>query len=71
MEYRTELFTDSDCSKQMEGRPDLFPGDYYRFMDVDDPDLKLILDAFQIKIPPDLYRKADLRAIKASTKIFI
>lgn len=50
---------------------DLLPGDYYRFMDVVDPDLKLILDAFQIKIPLDLYRRADLKAIKTSTKIFI
>ena len=28
---------------------DLMPADLYRFMDVDDPDLKLILDAFDIE----------------------
>ncbi len=49
---------------------DTLPGDLYRFMDVDDPDLKLILDAFDIKIPAKLYRKAELKSIKTDTKIF-
>jgi transposase len=35
--------------------------DLYRFTDIDDPDLKLILDAFEIDIPVKLYRKADLK----------
>ena len=67
--------TGLNCSRIQDAlnkwKVDLLPGDYYRFMDVDDPDLKLILDAFQIKIPLDLYRRADLKAIKTSTKIFI
>lgn len=50
---------------------DKMPGDLYRFMDVDDPDLKLILDAFEIKIPAKLYRRAELKSIKTGTKIFI
>lgn len=50
---------------------DALPGDLYRFMDVDDPDLKLILDAFDIKIPAKLYRKSELKSIKTETKIFI
>lgn len=50
---------------------DRLPGDLYRFMDVDNPDLKLILDAFEIKIPAKLYRRAELKAIKTGTKIFI
>lgn len=50
---------------------DKLPGDLYRFMDVDDPDLKLILDAFDIKIPAKLYRRAELKAIKTGTKIFM
>lgn len=50
---------------------DKLPGDLYRFMDVDDPDLKLILDAFGIKIPPKLYRRAELKSIKTEVKIFI
>ncbi len=50
---------------------DKLPGDLYRFFDVDDPDLKLILDAFGIKIPPKLYRRAELKSIKTSTQIFM
>lgn len=50
---------------------DALPGDFYRFMDVDDPDLKLILDAFNITIPAKLYRRSELKAIKTDTKIFI
>ena len=50
---------------------DHLPGDLYRFMDVDDPDLKLILDSFNIKIPAKLYRKSELKSIKTNTKIFI
>ena len=50
---------------------DLMPADLYRFMDVDDPDLKLILDAFDIEIPLKLYRKAELKALKKKIKIFM
>ena len=50
---------------------DILPGDLYRFMDVDDPDLRLILDAFGIVIPAKLYRRAELKRIKTDTKIFI
>lgn len=50
---------------------DLLPDDLYRFMDVDDPDLKLILDAFGIKIPARLYRRAELKSLKTDIKIFI
>ena len=50
---------------------DHLPGDLYRFMDVDYPDLKLILDAFNIKIPAKLYRRSELKSIKTNTKIFI
>lgn len=50
---------------------DLMPADLYRFIDVDDPDLKLILDSFDIKIPLKLYRKAELKALKKNIKIFM
>lgn len=50
---------------------DLLPGDLYRFMNVEDPDLKMILDAFDIKIPAKLYRRAELKTIKTDIKIFI
>lgn len=49
---------------------DTLPGDLYRFMDTDDPDLKLILDAFSIDIPAKLYRRAELKSIKSDIKIF-
>lgn len=50
---------------------DALPNDLYRFMDVDDPDLALILKAFGIEIPRKLYRRAELKAIKTGTKIFM
>jgi len=50
---------------------DLLPGDYYRFMGINDPDLKLILDAFDIIIPPDFYKRADLKRIKTNIKNFM
>lgn len=46
-------------------------GDLYCFMDVEKPDLKLILDAFDIKIPAKLYHRAELKTIKTDIKIFI
>ena len=49
---------------------DRLPGDYYRFNDLDDPDLKTILDAFDIKIPIKLFRKMELKNIKTNIKIF-
>jgi len=48
---------------------DKLPGDYYRFNYIDDPDLKLILDAFNINIPKKLYRRAELKSIKTNIKI--
>ena len=50
---------------------DILPNDLYRFMNVDDPDLKLILDAFGIDIPMKLYRRADLKHIKTNIKVFM
>lgn len=50
---------------------DTLPGDLYRFMDVDDPDLKRILDAFGVSLPLKLYRRAELRGIKTGIKVFM
>ena len=50
---------------------DTLPDDLYRFTDIDDPDLALILRAFDIKIPPKLYRRAELKSIKTDAKIFM
>ena len=49
---------------------DTLPSDLYRFMDIDDPDLALILKAFHIEIPPKLYRRADLKSIKTGIEVF-
>lgn len=50
---------------------DALPGDLYRFMDADDPDLKLILAAFGIDIPAKLYRYGELKSFKSKIKVFM
>jgi hypothetical protein len=50
---------------------DKMPNDYYRFLNIDDPDLKLILDAFSISIPYKMYQRGELNSIKVGTKIFM
>ena len=42
---------------------------YYRFNDIDDKDLKLILDSFGINIPLKLFKKMELHNIKTSIKV--
>ena len=42
---------------------------YYRFNDIDDLDLKLILDSFDINIPLKLFKKMELHNIKTSIKV--
>jgi transposase len=44
--------------------------DYFRFNNINDPDLKLILEAFKIEIEPRLYRRGELKSIKTATEIF-
>lgn len=41
---------------------ELLADDLYRFTELGDPDLKLILDAFSIEIPVKLFRKNDLKS---------
>lgn len=48
---------------------EMLPGDLYRFNNLDMPDLKLILDSFDIQIPKKLFRRQQLRSIKTSIKI--
>ncbi|MDR0301536.1 MAG: IS1634 family transposase [Treponema sp.] len=50
---------------------ELLPGDYFKFMNTADPDLKLILDAFGINIPLKFFRRADLKQIKTNIKNFM
>lgn len=49
---------------------DKLPNDYYRFLSINDPDLKLIIDSFNIKIPVKLFRKMELKNIKTQIEIF-
>ena len=50
---------------------DKLPSDHYRFLNIYDPDLKLILDSFDIKIPLKLFRRADLKQLKTGINIFM
>ena len=50
---------------------DKMPNDYFRFLNIDDPDLKLILNAFNISIPHKMYQRGELKSIKTETKIFM
>lgn len=47
------------------------PGDLFRFLNIDDPDLKLILDAFNINIPYKLFQRGELKSIKSNTHVFM
>ena len=49
---------------------DKLPGDYYRMLNVGSEDLKVILKAFGVVLPVKLFSRGDLRALKASAKIF-
>ena len=50
---------------------ELLPGDLYKFMNINEPDLKLLLDAFDINIPPKFYRRAELKQIKTNINNFM
>jgi hypothetical protein len=50
---------------------DKMPNDYFRFLNITDPDLKLILDAFKINIPYKMFQRGELKSIKTGTHIFI
>ena len=50
---------------------DNFPDDYFRFLNLNDPDLKLILDTFNIQIPAKFYTRSELISLKTQTKIIM
>ena len=50
---------------------DLMPNGLYRFMNIEQEDLKLILNAFNIDIPKKLFTIGELKNIKTNIKIFI
>jgi hypothetical protein len=50
---------------------DLLPAGHFRFMNIDQGDLKSILDAFDIVIPCKLFSRAQLKSIKSNIKVFM
>lgn len=50
---------------------DLMPNELYRFMNIEDDDLKIILKSFDINIPKKLFSLAELKNIKTNIKVFI
>lgn len=50
---------------------DLMPNELYRFMNIEDKDLNIILKAFEIDIPKKLFTIGELKTIKSNIKIFI
>ena len=48
---------------------EILTNDYWRFNNINDPDLKLILDAFDINIPAKLYKLGELKHLKTNIKI--
>ena len=48
---------------------DALPDGYFRFNNIDEPDLKLILDAFKIDIPSKLFKRQELKSLKSSFEI--
>ena len=50
---------------------ELMPNNMYRFMNIENEDLQIILKAFDIEIPKKLYTIGELKNIKTGIKIFI
>ena len=50
---------------------DLMPNELYRFMNIEDYDLQIILNAFEINIPKKLFTLGELKNLKTNIKIFI
>jgi hypothetical protein len=50
---------------------DKLPNDLYRFHNINDPDLKLILDAFDIEIPLKMFQRGELKSIKTAINVFV
>ena len=50
---------------------DLMPNQLYRFMNIEDHDLQIILKAFEITIPKKLFTLGELKNLKTNIKVFI
>lgn len=49
---------------------DQLPGEYYRMLNVEDDDLQVVLKAFDLTVPKNLFTRGELRKLKASVKVF-
>lgn len=47
------------------------PDEYFRFCDIDNPDLKKLLQAFEIELPQKLFTVGELQKIKSNIKVFV
>ena len=50
---------------------DLMPNELYKFMNMENEDLKIILNSFNINIPKKLFTLGELKDIRTNVKTFI
>jgi len=68
--WSSGMNADKLISALKEWNVELLPGDFYKFSNIDNTDLKTILDAFNIQIPLKLFRRMELKNIKTNIDIF-
>ena len=69
LKFQKTLSADRIQSALNKWRVEKLADDYYRFNDIDDSDLKLILDSFEIELPKRLYKPIDFRTLKSNIKL--
>lgn len=66
--WHNELSADRIQNALNKWQMDIFPGDMYRFLNVNNSDLQMILKSFSIKIMNKLYRRGEIKALKTAIK---
>ena len=66
--WHNELSADRIQKALNKWQMDIFPGDMYRFLNVNNSDLQMILKSFSIKIMNKLYRRGEIKALKTAIK---
>jgi transposase len=69
LKFQKTLSADRIQSALNKWKVEKLADDYYRFNDIDDSDLKLILDSFEIELPKKLYKPIDLRTLKSNINL--
>ena len=69
LKFQKTLSADRIQSALNKWKVEKLADDYYRFNDIDDSDLKLILDSFEIELPKKLYKPIDFRTLKSNIKL--